>query len=46
VEIKAAIVSTLGAEALDSLYITELNGAALSSERAQSIAKELQEKLQ
>ena len=46
VEIKAAIVSTLGAEALDSLYITELNGAELSTERAQSIAKELQEKLQ
>ena len=46
VEIKAAIVSTLGAEAFDSLYITELNGEALSGERAQSIAKELQEKLQ
>ena len=46
VEIKAAIVSTLGAEALDSLYITELDGHALTTERAHQIATELQAKLQ
>lgn len=46
VEIKAAIVSTLGAEAFDSLYITELDGHPLTAERAHQIAKELQTKLQ
>jgi len=41
VDIRGAIVSTLGAEAFDTLYITDLAGAPLSPERADELALEL-----
>lgn len=41
VDIRSAIVTTLGAEAIDTLYVTELNGGALSDERAFEVAQRL-----
>jgi [protein-PII] uridylyltransferase len=42
VDIKGAIVSTLGAEAFDTLYVTDKQGLPLSVERAEQLATELQ----
>jgi [protein-PII] uridylyltransferase len=42
VDIRAAIVATLGAEAFDTLYVTDINGGALSEERAALLANQLE----
>lgn len=42
VDIRAAIVATLGAEAFDTLYITDLQGGALSEERAKTLATQIE----
>lgn len=42
VDIRAAIVATLGAEAMDTLYITDPAGGALSDERAKSLASQIE----
>ena len=42
VDIRGAIVSTLGAEAFDTLYVTDLNGAPLSPEQALELAAQLE----
>jgi [protein-PII] uridylyltransferase len=42
VDIRAAIVSTLGAEAFDTLYVTDFNGSALSEERAKLLANQVE----
>ena len=42
VDIKGAIVSTLGAEAFDTLYVTDLSGKPLDQERAVELARELE----
>jgi [protein-PII] uridylyltransferase len=42
VDIRAAIVSTLGAEVFDTLYITDLQGSALSEEKATHLASQVQ----
>ena len=41
VDIRSAIVTTLGAEAIDTLYVTEIGGGALSTERADEVAQSL-----
>lgn len=41
IDIRAAIVTTLGAEAIDTLYVTEVSGGALTQERADYVASEL-----
>lgn len=41
IDIRAAIVTTLGAEAIDTLYVTEMGGGALTQERADEVAGEL-----
>jgi len=41
VDIRSAIVTTLGAEASDTLYVTEIFGGPLSDERAQEVASQL-----
>ncbi len=41
VDIRSAIVTTLGAEAIDTLYVTELNGGPLSDERASEVTSRL-----
>lgn len=41
VDIRSAIVTTLGAEAIDTLYVTELTGGRLSDERANEVASRL-----
>ena len=41
VDIRSAIVTTLGAEAIDTLYVTELTGGPLSDARAQEVATRL-----
>ena len=41
VDIRSAIVTTLGAEAIDTLYVTELNGGPLSDERSQEVTSQL-----
>lgn len=41
VDIRSAIVTTLGAEAIDTLYVTELNGGPLSDVRAQEVTSQL-----
>ena len=41
VDIRSAIVTTLGAEAIDTLYVTELNGGRLSDARAQEVTSAL-----
>ena len=45
VDIRAAIVATLGAEAFDTLYITDLHGGALSEERAKTLATQIERHL-
>ena len=42
IDIRSAIVTTLGAEAIDTLYVTELSGGALTPERAIEVASHLQ----
>ena len=42
IDIRSAIVTTLGAEAIDTLYVTELSGGALTPERANEVASHLQ----
>jgi [protein-PII] uridylyltransferase len=42
VDIKSAIVSTLGAEAFDTLYVTDLEGQPLTGERAQLLATKVE----
>ncbi len=42
VDIRAAIVATLGAEAFDTLYITDVQGGALSEERAKTLATQIE----
>ena len=37
IDIRAAIVSTLGAEAIDTLYLTEIDGGALTQARANEV---------
>ncbi|CAN2205141.1 GlnD UTP,GlnB (protein PII) uridylyltransferase [Candidatus Nanopelagicaceae bacterium] len=41
IDIRSAIVTTLGAEAIDTLYVTEIGGGPLSSERADEVATRL-----
>ena len=41
IDIRAAIVTTLGAEAIDTLYVTEVGGGALTQQRASQVADEL-----
>jgi [protein-PII] uridylyltransferase len=45
IDIRSAIVTTLGAEAIDTLYVTELTGGPLSSERAREVASHLKQAL-
>ncbi|MCX6429527.1 MAG: [protein-PII] uridylyltransferase [Actinobacteria bacterium] len=45
VDIRSAIVTTWGAEAIDTLYVTEIAGGQLTEERAQDVAKKLREAL-
>ncbi|MEI8065990.1 MAG: ACT domain-containing protein, partial [Actinomycetes bacterium] len=45
VDIRAAIVATLGAEAFDTLYLTEASGGALSEERAVLLASQVEKLL-
>lgn len=45
IDIKSAIVTTLGAEAIDTLYVTEINGGALTPERASEVAAQLSQSL-
>ncbi|MCX6435558.1 MAG: [protein-PII] uridylyltransferase [Actinobacteria bacterium] len=41
VDIHSAIVTTLGAEAIDTLYVREIGAGQLTSQRADQVAKEL-----
>ena len=45
IDIRSAIVTTLGAEAIDTLYVTEISGGALSDERADEVAQRLRQLL-
>ena len=45
VDIRSAIVTTLGAEAIDTLYVTELTGGPLTPERASEVASHLKRAL-
>jgi [protein-PII] uridylyltransferase len=45
IDIKSAIVTTLGAEAIDTLYVTEVGGGALTSERATEVALRIESSL-
>jgi len=45
IDIRSAIVTTLGAEAIDTLYVTEIDGGALSPERAEEVALRLRASL-
>ena len=45
IDIRSAIVTTLGAEAIDTLYVTELTGGPLSPERATEVASHLKQAL-
>jgi [protein-PII] uridylyltransferase len=45
IDIRSAIVTTLGAEAIDTLYVTELMGGPLTSERATEVASHLKQAL-
>lgn len=42
IDIRSAIVTTLGAEAIDTLYVTEIGGGALTEERANEVASRIQ----
>ena len=46
VDIRAAIVATLGAEAFDTLYVTDINGDALPEEKAKILANQVENYLQ
>jgi [protein-PII] uridylyltransferase len=41
IDIRAAIVTTLGAEAIDTLYVTEIGGGALTPDRAHEVESRL-----
>ena len=41
IDIKSVIASTLGAEVIDTLYVTEINGEKLSQERAKEVAENI-----
>lgn len=41
VDIRSAIVTTLGAEAIDTLYVTEISGGPLTDERAEEVTSRL-----
>jgi [protein-PII] uridylyltransferase len=41
IDIKSAIVTTLGAEAIDPLYVTEVGGGALTAERAAEVTSRI-----
>jgi [protein-PII] uridylyltransferase len=41
IDIRSAIVTTLGAEAIDTLYVTEIGGGPLTPERADEVAVRL-----
>jgi [protein-PII] uridylyltransferase len=45
IDIRSAIVTTLGAEAIDTLYVTEIGGGSLSPERAEEVATRLRSAL-
>jgi [protein-PII] uridylyltransferase len=45
IDIRSAIVTTLGAEAIDTLYVTEIGGGPLSPERAEEVASRLRSAL-
>jgi [protein-PII] uridylyltransferase len=45
IDIRSAIVTTLGAEAIDTLYVTELTGGPLTPERAKEVASHLKQAL-
>ena len=45
VDIRSAIVTTLGAEAIDTLYVTEIGGGPLTPERAEEVATRLRSAL-
>jgi [protein-PII] uridylyltransferase len=45
IDIRSAIVTTLGAEAIDTLYVTELTGGPLTPERAIEVASHLKQAL-
>ena len=45
IDIKSAIVTTLGAEAIDTLYVTEIGGGALNPERAAEVASRIEASL-
>jgi [protein-PII] uridylyltransferase len=45
IDIKSAIVTTLGAEAIDTLYVTEIGGGALATERAIEVASRIEASL-
>ncbi len=45
IDIKSAIVTTLGAEAIDTLYVTEIGGGALTAERALEVTSRIQDSL-
>jgi [protein-PII] uridylyltransferase len=45
IDIRSAIVTTLGAEAIDTLYVTELTGGPLTPERAGEVASHLKHAL-
>ena len=45
IDIRSAIVTTLGAEAIDTLYVTELSGGPLTPERAAEVASHLKQAL-
>ena len=42
VDINAAIVSTLGAEAFDTLYVSDISGSALSEAQAKLLANQVE----
>ena len=42
VDIRGAIVSTLGAEAFDTLYVTDMNGAPRTHDHAHELAAKLE----
>ena len=46
VDIQAAIVATLGAEAFDTLYITDVNGSPLPEEQAKGLARQIERYLE
>ena len=45
IDIKSAIVTTLGAEAIDTLYVTEIGGGALTTERAIEVTSRIEASL-